>query len=237
MLRSRSRFATAFSTARSRAWKTTAARTRGAWPISPRSSCSGRISRTTCSTSASPKRRAKRCAGSATISTKSSRRRRSPASAMADWVGSRRVTWTRSRRSKCPPSATASATSSASSIRPSATAGSARSPTNGCATATHGRSRGSEIAYEVKFGGRTESFDRRAGPRSRALDSSRPRCKGVAYDTPIARLPRRHLQHAAALESRGHRVVRLRGVQPRRLRPRGRGQGGIGDDHEGALPE
>ena len=121
--------------------KTTAERMRDAWRISPRSSCSGRISRTICSTSASPKPRAKRCADSATISTKSSRRRRSPASAMADWGGSRRVTWIRSRRSKCPRSATASATSSAFSIRSSATAGSARSPTNGCRTATRGRSR------------------------------------------------------------------------------------------------
>ena len=76
-------------------------------------------------------RRAKRCAGSATTSMKSSRRRRSRASAMAGSGGWRRVTWIRSRRSKCRRSATASATSSAFSIRSSATAGSARSPTSG----------------------------------------------------------------------------------------------------------
>ena len=33
----------------------------------------------------------------------------------------------------------------------------------------------SEIAFEVKFGGRTEAVDRRAGPLSRALDSARPK--------------------------------------------------------------
>ena len=49
--------------------------------------------------------------------------RKSPASAMADWAAWPPATWIRWRRSKFRRSATASATSSASSIRRSATAG------------------------------------------------------------------------------------------------------------------
>ena len=62
--------------------------------------------------------------------------------ATAAWAGWPPATWIRWPRSKCPPSATASATSSASSTRPSRTAGRWRSPTSGCASATRGRSPG-----------------------------------------------------------------------------------------------
>ena len=78
----------------------------------------------------------------------------------------------------------------------------------------------SEIAYEVKFGGRTEAWtDEQSRFRVRWIPETEVR--GVAYDTPIAGLPGWHLQHAAPLEGRGRRVVRLCCVQPRRLRPRG----------------
>ena len=53
----------------------------------------------------------------ASTSTRSLEPRRSPGSATAASAGSRPASWTRSRRSRFPPSATASATSSASSIR------------------------------------------------------------------------------------------------------------------------
>ena len=69
----------------------------------------------------------------------SSSTKRSRGSATAVWGGSPPATWTRWRRSTGRPSATASATSSASSTRPSATAGRSRWPTAGCAPATPGR--------------------------------------------------------------------------------------------------
>ncbi len=94
----------------------------------------------------------------------------------------------------------------------------------------------SEIAYEVKFGGRTEAWaDEQGRFRVRWI----PRNGGARRRLRHAdrRLPRWHLQHAAPLESRGRRVVRLCCVQPGRLRPRGRGQSRVGDDHQSALPE
>ena len=122
---------------------------------------------------------------SAWTSTSCSSRRRSPVWATAAWDGWRPATWTRWPRWKSRPSATASATSSASSTRRSATAGRWRSPTSGCASAIPGRSAGRRSPIEVKFGGHTETVDRRRRPLPRALDSGAAWCKGVAYDTPI----------------------------------------------------
>ena len=61
--------------------------------------------------------------------------------------------------------------------------------------------------------------------------------KGVAYDTPISGYRRQHVQHAAAVERRGRRVVRLRRLQPRRLLRRGRREGHLREPDQGALPE
>ena len=66
-----------------------------------------------------------------------------------------------------------------------------------------------EIAYQVKFGGRTEPYTDEQG-RYRVRWVPHRVVKGVAYDTPDPRLPRRHLQPPAALEGRGRRVLRFR---------------------------
>ena len=74
-----------------------------------------------------PRHRGERARGdarrSARTSTRCSRSKRNRASATAASGGWRPAIWIRSRRSRCRPSATASVTSSASSIRRSATAG------------------------------------------------------------------------------------------------------------------
>ena len=59
--------------------------------------------------------------------------------------------------------------------------------------------------------------------------------KGVAYDTPIQGYGVQHVQHADAVERPGRRVVRVRGLQHRRLLQGGRGGGQLGDRHQGAL--
>ena len=80
-------------------------------------------------------------------------------------------------------------------------------------------------ATTSSFGGRTEHYRDEHGRLPRALDS-RARCvKGVAYDTPVSGLPRADRQPAAALEGGGRRVVRLRGLQRRRLLRRGGREG------------
>jgi starch phosphorylase len=94
----------------------------------------------------------------------------------------------------------------------------------------------SEIAYDVKFGGHTEAWaDDQGRFRVRWIPQTGDTRRCLRHAD--CRLPRWYLQHAAPLESRGRRVVRLRCVQPRRLRPRGRGQSRVGDDHQSALPE
>ena len=76
----------------------------------------------------------------------------------------------------------------------------------------------SEITFDVKFGGRTEHYARRAGPLSRALGSGAGG-QGRRLRHAGARLPRAHHEPAAAVEGGSDRVVRLRGVQRRRLLP------------------
>ena len=77
---------------------------------------------------------------------------------------------------------------------------------------------------------------RRGGALPGALD---PGAAGQGHGLrhPGARLPRQHLQHPPAVAERGGRVVRLPGLQPRRLLRRGPGEGGLRDDLEGALSE
>ena len=78
--------------------------------------------------------------------------------------------------------------------------------------------------------------DRRSRAAPRPLGAPR-RGEGRGLRHAHPRLPRAHLQHAPALEGRGRGVVRLRGLQPRRLLPRRGRQDGLGEHHEGALPE
>ncbi len=93
-----------------------------------------------------------------------------------------------------------------------------------------------EVACEVQFGGHTEKRIDDHGRLQRPLGAPR-RGEGRGLRHADPRLPRAHLQHAPAVEGRSRGVVRLRGLQPRRLLP-GRGaQDGLREHHEGALPE
>ena len=60
---------------------------------------------------------------------------------------------------------------------------------------------------------------------------------GVPYDTPILGLPQQHRQHAAPVARRGARVVRLRGLQSRRLLRRGQPEDRLREPDQGALSE
>ena len=66
-----------------------------------------------------------------------------------------------------------------------------------------------DVSFYVKFGGHTEAEHRCAGPLSRALDAG-AQGQGRGLRHAGARLSRQHLQHAAAVEERGGRIVRLR---------------------------
>ena len=68
----------------------------------------------------------------------------------------------------------------------------------------------SDVAFDVKFGGRTEHYRDAAGPLPRALGARAQVVKGIAYDTPVPGYRRADHQPAAPVESRGRRVVRLR---------------------------
>ena len=132
-------------------------------------------------------------------------------------------------------SVTASATSSASSSRRSSTAGKSSAPTNGCAIGTPWDVARPEWAVEVKLGGRTEHWDDEQG-RSRALGPrARRHRRAVRHADP--RLPHQHRQHAAPVARRSARVVRLRGVQSRRLLRRGQQEDRVGEPDQGPLPE
>ena len=168
------------------------------------------------------RRRARQWPNWARISTRCSRSRKSRASATAARAGSRPAISTRWRRSGYRRSATASATNSESSTRRSATAGRWRRPTSGCKRATPGRSSGPRSAYVVNFGGHTESYTDERAPRVRWIPASGSRAWRT---TSRCGLSRQHVQHVAAVEQRGGRVVRLPGLQRRRLLRRGPGEG------------
>ena len=160
----------------------------------------------------------------------------SPASATAASGGSRPASSTRWPRSRFRRWATASATSSASSSRRSSTAGRWRRPTSGCASAIPGRSRGPSGAVEVKFGGHTEVWYDEHAPQARALGAA-PHRQWHSLRHAHPRLPREHREHAAAVEGRSARVVRLRHLQSRRLLRRGQPEGGQREPHQGAVSE
>ena len=94
------------------------------------------------------------------------------------------------------PSATASATSSASSSRRSSTAGRSRSTDKWLRYGNPGRSRAPEWRVEVKFGGRTERYRDERRPLARAL-GARARRERHALRHADPRLPRQHREHAA----------------------------------------
>ena len=77
---------------------------------------------------------------------------------------------------------------------------------------------------------------RRRRPRSRALGTE-PRREGHRLRHADPRLPRQQLQHAAAVERGGRRVVRFPGLQRRRLLRRGGREAGLRNRHQGALSE
>ncbi len=93
-----------------------------------------------------------------------------------------------------------------------------------------------EWAVEVKLGGHTERYDRRARALPRAL-GARARGDRHALRHAHPRLPQQHREHAAAVARRGARVVRLRRVQPRRLLRRGEQEDRLGEPDQGALSE
>ncbi len=136
----------------------------------------------------------------------------------------------RSRRS-----ATASATSSGSSTSRSATAGRWRWRTSGFASAIRGRSRAP----------RSRSTSGSAATRSRtptrtaaiAFAGFRARRQRHRPRHPDPRLSGQHGEPAAPVERGGGQFVRLRVVQRRRLLRRGRGEGRLRDDQQGALSE
>ena len=93
-----------------------------------------------------------------------------------------------------------------------------------------------DVCFYVNFGGHTQAeSDAQGRYRVRWIPANR--VKGVACDIAGARLPRQHLQHSAAVEERGGRVLRLPGLQRRRLLRRRPGEGDLRDALQGALPE
>ena len=143
-----------------------------------------------------------------------SSRSRTPAWATAAWGGWRRASSTRWRRCSCRPWATACATSTASSGRPSRTAGRSSSRTTGSAVRIRGRSPGTQDRVEVKL---NCSFEVRGGTLQ-PVPGQPSTLIGIPFDRPDRRLRRQDDQHAAALGRRRGRLLRLPGVQQRRLR-------------------
>ena len=100
---------------------------------------------------------------------------------------------------------------------PSRTAGNTNSRTTGCVTQTPGRSPRPHEKVEVKL---NCSFEVRGGTLQR---DPRPAVEPDRHPvrSPGGRLRRQDHQHAPALGRRGARLLRLSGLQPRRLRRRG----------------
>ena len=93
-----------------------------------------------------------------------------------------------------------------------------------------------DVNYLVNWGGHTEHYVDDAG-HDRVRWVPERVLKGVAYDTPIQGYGVQHVQHADAVERPGGRVVRVGGLQHRRLLQGRRGGGHLRDRHQGALPQ
>jgi glucan phosphorylase len=91
-----------------------------------------------------------------------------------------------------------------------------------------------ETTYPVKFRRAHRGLDRTSRVAIACAGFRRPKC---AASPTTRRSPATASRRATrcAVESRGHRVVRLRGIQPERLRPARRGQGRERDDLESPL--
>ena len=93
-----------------------------------------------------------------------------------------------------------------------------------------------DMSFYVNFGGHTVAETDAQG-RYRVRWDAGAQGQGGRLRHAGARLSGQHLQHLAAVEERGGRVVRLPGLQPRRLlRRRGR-EGGLRNALQGALSE
>ena len=134
------------------------------------------------------------------------------------------------------PSATASATSSASSIRRSATAGRSSAPTAGCASATPGRS-AATTSSTPSASAATPSTSSTRTAAARALD---PRARGAGRALRHAgRSGYAHAQRElpAAVDARSPPRSSTSTRSRRRLRARGRREDAQREHHQGPLPE
>ena len=95
----------------------------------------------------------------------------------------------------------------------------------------------SEVTFDVKFGGRTEHVSRRSRAATAFAGCPISVVKGIAYDTPVPGYRVADDEHPAAVESGSDRVVRLRGVQRRRLLRRGRQKVAVRNDFQSPLSE
>ena len=143
--------------------------------------------------------------------------------AMADSDGWPHVIWIRSRRCSGRRSDMASATSSGSADQEIRDGWQAEVTDKWLRYGNPWEIAKPEVAYYVNRGGRTE-WHRDSDGEDRALGAE-PRGERHRVRHANSGLPRHQLQHAALVERRGGRVVRLSGVQLRRLLPR-RGRGG-----------
>ena len=191
----------------------------------------------TCSISASKMRPARRCRNSARTSTRFWPARRSPGWATAVWAGWRPAIWTRWPRWSIRRSATASATSSASSIRRSVTAGRSRRPTTGCVDGNPWEIAKPDVELPGQLGRPHRALRRRRGPLPRPLGPGRV-VKGVAYDTPDPGLRRQHVQHADGCGARGpsSRSTSTRST-PATTRRAVEDKVALREHHQGALPQ
>ena len=93
-----------------------------------------------------------------------------------------------------------------------------------------------EDAFEVKFGGHTETLHRRQRPTPRALDSAKAGARHSQRHSD-SRLPHQHRQHHAPVVGAGRGVLQLRNLQHRRLLWRGRGQSRLGEHLQNPLSQ
>ncbi len=173
------------------------------------------------STSASTTRPRRPCASWASTSRPSSNRRKSRASATAAWAVWPPASWIPWLRSIFPPSATASATSTASSIRKSAMAGRWRQPISGFGSAIPGLWSGPRMPSRSNLAATLSPMTDGSGQfRVRWIPQQSRARHPQRHSHP--RLPHQHRQYHAPLVRAGRRILQLRQLQHRRfLRRRG----------------